>query len=120
MDRKSKIREYKDTPRPMGVFQIKNKLNGKIFIGSSSNLPAILNRYKSELKIGSCRNKALQKEWKEFGEEAFEFTELELLEPLDDPNYRPADDLGFLEEMWAEKLKPYGDKGYNKTPKNTD
>lgn len=28
MDRKAKIKEYKDTPRPMGVFQIKNKVNG--------------------------------------------------------------------------------------------
>ena len=113
MDKKAKIREYKDTPRPMGVFQIKNKVNGKVLIGSSKNLPAILNRYRAELKFGSCRNMVLQQEWKQFGPEAFEFTELEILEPLDDPNYDPAKDLGFLEALWIEKLKPYGDKGYN-------
>jgi len=28
MDKKTKIREYKDTARPMGVFEIKNKING--------------------------------------------------------------------------------------------
>lgn len=118
MDRKAKIREYKDTPRPMGVFRIINKVNGKVLIGASSNLTAILNRFKSELKLGSCRNIVLQKEWKEFGSEAFVFEELEILEPLDDPGYDPAEDLKFLEDLWTEKLKPYGEKGYNKQPKN--
>lgn len=114
MDRKAKIREYKDTPRPMGVFRIMNKINGKMLIGSSSNLPAILNRFKTELKFGSCRNIGLQKEWKEFGAEAFVFEDLEILKPLDDPGYDPTDDLRVLEELWTDKLKPYGEKGYNR------
>ena len=118
MDKKAKIKEYKDTPRPMGVFQIKNKLNGKILIGSSNNLPARLNRFRAELKMGNCRNVALQQEWKEFGPEAFEFEELEILEPLDDPSYNPAEDLRFLETLWIEKLKSYGDGGYNNPPQN--
>ena len=118
VDRKAKIREYKDTPQPMGVFQIKNKVNGKILIGSSNNLPAILNRFQAELKMGSCRNIVLQKEWRQFGPDSFEFEELEILKPLDDPSYNPSEDLHFLEELWAEKLKPYCDKGYNKLPTN--
>jgi hypothetical protein len=118
MDKKVKIKEYKATPRPMGVFQIKNKLNGKVLIGSSNNLPAILNRFRAELKMGGCRNIELQDEWIEFGPETFEFEELEILKPLDDPSYNPAEDLRFLEELWTEKLKPYGDRGYNKPPKN--
>ena len=118
MDRKSKIKEYKDTPRPMGVFQIINKVNGKILIGSGSNLPAILNRFKAELKMGNCRNVVLQKEWKEFGPEAFIFEELEILKPLDNPSYDPTEDLRFLEERWIEKLKPFGAKGYSKQPPN--
>ena len=118
MDKKDKIREYKDTPRPMGVYQIKNKINGKVLIGSSNNLPAILNRFKAELKMGSCRNIALQDEWRHFGPDAFEFRELEVLKPLDDPTYDPSEDLQFLEELWTEKLNPYGDKGYNKPPKS--
>jgi len=98
----------------MGVYQIRNRANGKVLIGSSKNLPAILNRFKAELKMGSCRNTVLQEEWKQFGPEVFEFQELETLEPLDDPGYDPADDLRFLEELWMEKLKPYGDRGYNR------
>lgn len=118
MDRKAKIREYKETPRLMGVYQIKNRVNGKVLIGSSVNLPAILNRYQSELKTGGCRNAALQREWKEFGSEAFEFKELEILEPEDDPAYDPAEDLQVLEDLWVEKLKPFEEKGYNKLPGN--
>ena len=117
MNRKELIRKYKDTPRAMGVFQIRNKINGKILIGSSNNLPAKLNRYQAELKMGSCRNMELQSEWKQFGPEAFEFEELEILKPLDDPNYNYAEDLDCLEMLWIEKLKPYGDNGYNKQRK---
>ena len=118
MDRKAIIRKYKDTQHPMGVYLIKNKVNGKVLVGSSNNLPAILNRFKAELKMGNCRNIALQNEWKQFGSEAFEFKELEVLKPLDDPTYDPSEDLKVLEKLWTEKLNPYGDKGYNKPPKS--
>ena len=117
MDRKAKLREYKETSHPMGVYQIKNKVNGKILIGSSVNLPAILNRCKAELKMGRYRNTVLQKEWKQFGSENFEFKELEILEASDDPTYDPTEDLHTLEELWVEKLSPFGDKGYNKPRK---
>jgi len=118
MDRKTIIRDYKSTPRPMGVYQIKNTVNGKVLIGSSRNLPGILNRFRSELKLGSCRNSALQNEWEQFGSGAFEFEELEVLEPLDDPAYDPSEDLKILEELWTEKVTPYSDKGYNQKPKS--
>jgi group I intron endonuclease len=118
MDKKGKIREYKNTPRPMGVYQIRNKVNGKVFIGSSNNLPAILNRYRAELNFGNCRNLVLQQDWNQFGPDAFEFKELEILTPMEDPKYNPAEDLKFLEDMWIEKLKPFDENGYNKPPRN--
>ena len=117
MDRKEKIREYKRTPRPMGVFQIKNKANGKIFIGSSVNLPARLNRCRFELKTGVFQNTLLQDEWEQFGPDMFEIQELERLEPEEDPAYNPAEDLLVLEALWIEKLSPFGDRGYNPPPK---
>ncbi len=117
MDRKAKIREYKETPRTMGVFQIKNKANGKVFIGSSVNMPAIMNRHRAELKFGSHRNSVLMQEWREYGAEMFEFTELEILDPEDTLVGDPAGDLRLLEELWIEKLSPFGDRGYNKPPK---
>ena len=116
-DRKAKIREYKETHQPMGVYRILNKVNGKSLIGSSVNLPAMLNRCRAQLGFGSHPNRILQQEWREYGPEAFEFEALETLDPSDDPAYDPAADLCVLEELWLEKLSPYGDKGYNKPPK---
>jgi len=77
-------------------------------------LPARLNRCKAELKMGSHRNRVLQDEWKQFGSEDFEIKELEILEPADDPGYDLTEDLHVLEELWLEKISPFGDKGYNK------
>lgn len=117
MDRKAEIKAYKETSPPMGVFQIINRVNGKVLVGSSVNLRAALNRFKAELKMGSHRNKVLQNEWKQFGHENFQFKQLEILEPADDPAYDPAEDLRVLEKLWIEKLSPFGDKGYNKSPR---
>lgn len=114
MDRKALVREYKNTPREMGVYQIKNMVNGKVLIGSSRNLAGILNRFRSELKLGGCRNEYLQNEWDQFGPDAFEFEVLEVLEPMDDPAYEPEEDLKFLKTHWIEKRMPYGDRGYNR------
>lgn len=114
MDRKAKIKAYKEMVPDMGIYQIKNTENGKLFIGSSIDLRAIMNRHRAELKMGSHRNKELQKDWKTFGADSFEFSHLEILEPLDDPYYSPLDDLKELEKMWFEKLQPVGENGYHK------
>ena len=45
MDKKALTREYKETQRPMGVYQVRNTVNGKVLIGTSVDLPAILNRF---------------------------------------------------------------------------
>jgi hypothetical protein len=119
MDKKALTREYKETARPMGVFQIRNKANGKVLIGASKDLPAILNRHRSELRLGGHRNRALQQEWNEHGADAFEFETLDTLEPSDKPGYNPADDLKALEAMWLEKLQPFDERGYNVRPKGT-
>ncbi len=118
MDKRAKKREYKETPRIMSVCQIKNNTNGKVLIGSSINLPAMLNRFRAELKMGRCRNSTLQDDWNRYGPEAFEFVALETLKPKNEPGYDPAEDLHILDELWIEKLTPFSDKGYNKLPKS--
>ena len=32
MDPKARIREYKETPRPMGVYRVRNTVNGKSLV----------------------------------------------------------------------------------------
>ncbi|NQT25279.1 GIY-YIG nuclease family protein [candidate division KSB1 bacterium] len=106
-------REYKERKKPAGVFQVKNTANGKVLLGSSLNLKGPLNRDKFMLTMGSHRNEALQQEWDEFGEDKFVFEILEVVEVKDDENFNLKDELTLLEEIWLEKLQPFGEKGYN-------
>jgi hypothetical protein len=117
MDKKALIREYKETQRPMGVYQIRNTVNGKVLIGTSVDLPSILNRERAQLRLGAHRNRALQQDWNEHGPEAFEFETLDTLPPSDKPGYNPKDDLKALEALWLEKLTPFDERGYNAKPK---
>ncbi|MFH2044111.1 MAG: GIY-YIG nuclease family protein [Pseudomonadota bacterium] len=113
MNRKELINEYKQTIQPMGIYQIRNRINGKIFIGSSKDLKGIINRNKFQLKNGLHMNTAMQNEFNEGGEESFSFEILDQLNPRDDINGDYTDELKMLEEMWLEKLQPYNEKGYN-------
>ena len=117
MDRKALTRAYKETPRPMGVYRIRNTVSGRSLVASSINLPAILNRHQAALRLGGHTNKTLQKDWNELGPEAFAFEVLDTLAPSDKPGDKPADDLRALEAMWIEKLSPTEDLGYNPAPK---
>lgn len=106
-------REYKERRKPAGVFQVKNAANGKVLLGSSLNLEGSLNRHKFILTIGQHRNETLQKEWNEFGPNKFVFEILEVVKVTDDPNFNLSDELTLLEEIWLEKLEPFGERGYN-------
>jgi hypothetical protein len=121
MNRKQVLKNsYKQQQFPMGIFQLKNLKNGKILIGSSVNLPAMWNRLQAQLKFGSHLNPILQQEWREFGPENFRYDVLEALEPHSaSPTFNYADDLALLEEIWLEKLQPFGEKGYNKPLKKS-
>lgn len=106
-------REYKERKKQAGVFQVKNTLNGKVLLGSSLNLEGPLNSHKFMLGIGRHRNEALQKEWNDYGPAAFVFEVLEVVVPKDDPDFNPGDELTLLEQIWIEKLQPFGERGYN-------
>jgi group I intron endonuclease len=104
-------REYKETARPMGVFQIRNLTNDKIFIGSSVNLDGIFNRHRFALNAGSHQSKALQADWNASGAENFAFEILEELESR--AGFDTKKELEVLENLYLENLEPYGEKGYN-------
>jgi hypothetical protein len=120
MNKKDAKLEYKLTHRPMGVFQIRNTANGKVFVDSSVNVPGKINRHKFALNAGLHQSKDLQEDWNEIGGEKFEFETLEQVEPRDNPNYNYKADLEFLEDLWLEKLEPYGEKGYNERKKTRE
>jgi len=111
--RKEIHQAYKERVKPAGVFIVKNKANGKVLLGSSLNLEGPLNKHKFTLKIGSHLNKALQKDWDEYGPDNFVFEILEEVKVQDNPNFNLQDELTLLEQIWLEKLQPFGERGYN-------
>jgi GIY-YIG catalytic domain len=116
MDKKALKQNYLLTPRPIGIFAVRNLVNEKVFVGKSENLDGILNRIEFQLKANSHKQKDLQADWNELGSEKFAFEILE--EIVQRENLDIKKELEFLEDLWLEKLKPYGENGYNE-PKKT-
>ncbi|MGB8956373.1 MAG: GIY-YIG nuclease family protein [Tumebacillaceae bacterium] len=115
MNRKAELKfEYKQTHRPMGVFQIKNNVNGKIFLVGARNIDGIINSQMFQLKMNGHRNVQLQREYNEYGADAFSCEVLEQIKPSDDPGRDYLKEVKALEEKWHEKLQPYGERGYHK------
>lgn len=115
-DRRELIRQYKETPRPMGVYCVRNLVNGKVLIGVARDVPGKLNGHRAQLRMQSHRNAALQQDWDALGADAFAFETLDLLTPSTTPGYDPGDDLRVLEDLWLQKLQPFGDRGYHRPP----
>jgi len=114
LDRKKELKnQYKEIKTEAGIYQIRNTINGKVFLVSTPNLKTINGR-EIELNNGTHRNKLLQDEWKQYGKDAFVFEVLEILEPPEEGYFDTKEELKKLEKKWMEKLQPYGDKGYHK------
>jgi len=98
----------------MGIYQITNLASGKIYIGRSTDLNGKLNSEKFQLKNNLHMNKQLQSDFNILGEGKFIFEVLDYLQPKEEPNHDYSNDLWILEEMWLEKLQPFGINGYHK------
>ena len=118
MTRKDLKEAYKQTwfkLRKMGVYQIKNQVNGRVFLNGSLNVEGTIERDRSWLMRGDYLNSKLQADWKAFGPAAFTFEILETLTPTDGSrDYK--EELALLLEAWLATLEPYGDKGYLPSP----
>lgn len=113
--RKELLEQYKQIKTYIGVFQIKNKVSGKIYIDSCPNLKNKWFTLQMQLDTGRFANAELQKDWKELGPDAFVYEVLEEKEWNDDMDLKW--ELKMLLKPWLEKLQPYVDRGYNKPPK---
>ena len=60
-----------------GIYSIRNKVNNKVYIGSSKNLNIRLTRHKNYLLKNKHENSYLQKSYNKYGLENFEFSILE-------------------------------------------
>ncbi len=115
MDRQKELKRlYKENPPEGGVYQIRNKQNGKIMVRSSFTFNAGFNRDRMELDSGKSRFELLQDEWTRVGGDAFVFEILDVFKPRAEDTFdQQRKELLLLEAMWCEKLQPYGERGYH-------
>ncbi|WP_374016354.1 GIY-YIG nuclease family protein [Paenibacillus thiaminolyticus] len=83
--------------------------------GSYPNLKNKWLTIESQLVTGRFANSGLQHDWKEFGPGTFTYEVLEKKEADEVADMRW--ELRQIVKPWLEKLQPYGDRGYNKPPK---
>jgi hypothetical protein len=79
-NRREAAKEFRARKVPKGIFAIRCRITGAVWVDSSRNLEAARNGAWFQLRGGLHRDKRLQEEWNARGEEAFDF---EVLETLD-------------------------------------
>lgn len=55
------------------IYTITNKENGKVYVGESSDVIQRWHSHRKHLKEGTHNSKKLQADWNKYGEDAFEF-----------------------------------------------
>lgn len=113
-DKRARLkREYKESRPAMGIFQIRNKVNGKVYLGSSNNLDAERKSRQFQIKMGKIVfNRELQNDLVQFGADQFEFSVLDTLRE-EGNGENPQRALQKLKLQWLDELQPFGEKGYN-------
>jgi len=102
--RKNIKEEYKQMKFSMGVFQVKNKSNNKVFIDNSVDMDSRWTRHKTELRFGNHRNFELQKDWNDKGEANFVFEVLSELKQDDENNVDYQKELKLLQQMIIDEM----------------
>lgn len=88
-----------------GIYCIKNKINNKLYVGSSSNLQSRKNFHFNSLKDNKHHSKKLQRAYNKYGINNFNYTILENCEK---------NNLEILEKEWINYFNSYYN-GYNAT-----
>ena len=82
-----------------GVYAWINTFNGKVYVGSSTDVARRKQTHLRVLKAGDPESKHLQRAWFKYGANAFEF---EVLEIVSDPIWLRA-----RETAWMQRLQCY-------------
>lgn len=112
--RRALARQYKQSTLPAGVFAIRNRASGRVYVAAARDVVGAMNRQRFELDLRAHRNKALQLDWNALGAAAFDFEELgRVKEREDDPTFDRAAELEALYALWCEETRCRGPQGYN-------
>jgi len=114
LDKKQLTKDYKQQKQPAGVYAVHNKVDNKMYIGTSKNLPAVVRRFEFTLQMESFPYQNLIDDYKKLGREKFEIKILDELELKNETEKEIDIELNYLEELWIEKLKSEGVSFYNK------
>jgi group I intron endonuclease len=91
-----------------GVYMIQNTANGKVYVGSSMDVPRRFSQHLRQLRQGVHKSRHLQRAWNRHGQSAFVFAELEMC----------ADEsLIAVEQKWIDAMRAADPRhGYNTAP----
>jgi hypothetical protein len=105
MDKRAARQEYKSKKTPKGIFAVRCKATGDVWVGSSTHLDSQVNTIWFQLQGGLHLNPAMQAAWNAHGETAFAY---EVLETLDDdlPALLLRDLLEERRKHWERTLAP--------------
>ena len=76
-----------------GIYQIRNSVNEKLYIGSSSDIPSRCRKHYSDLRNNQHQNQHLQNSFNKYGENCFDFSIL---------HYCDVDMLTFFEQYFVD------------------
>lgn len=91
-----------------GIYVIRNKINGKVYIGSAVSIQRRWWQHTSCLRLGTHHSAKLQAAWNKHGAEAFAFGVVE--------HVADADNLIEREQHWIDTHAACGPAGYNMRP----
>lgn len=89
----------------MGVYQIRNVISGKVYIGSTVLFTDRKAAHFKELRAGTHHSPRLQAAFNKYGENAFVFEPIEIVDHEDKLLER--------EQHYLDTVKPFGRSGYN-------
>lgn len=89
-----------------GIYQIRNTINGRVYVGSAVNVRVRWSGHVCQLNQGCHDNGHLQNAWRKYGGDAFVFEKLESVEP---------ENLIEHEQQWMDLLN-VTESGYNISP----
>lgn len=102
-DRKAALRAYKERKVRPGVYAVRHRGTGRAWADSTPDLDTARNGLWLRLNQGRHLDKGLQEAWNRFGEEAFEYAILEVLEEELEPVFL-RDALKAMKAKWTALL----------------
>ena len=93
----------------IGIYEIRNRLTNRVYVGSSTDITTRLKSHRYELEAGRHSCRALQQDWDQYGESQFEFNILQSI----DLNQLLKEE----EQSWIEQRGSMVEEGgYNEEP----